>query len=48
MNKTYIINLTRAYIGVAFFTWWGIYSYSNTGVPFSDLSGFLTSLGGLI
>jgi hypothetical protein len=47
-STSYIINLTRAYLGLAFFTWWGIYSYGNTGIPFNDLMGFIINLGGLI
>jgi hypothetical protein len=38
----------RAYIGFGFLTWWGIWSYNNSYLVFSHLSGFIVSLGGII
>lgn len=37
----------RTYIGFGFFTWWGLWSGANGNV-WANISGFITSLGGII
>lgn len=52
MNEkiTDIINWVRAYIGLAFFGGWGIWSEKMYSFPFTDFSGYIIRLftGGLI
>ena len=40
--------LLIAYMGCFILTWWGIWSIHNYHLPFIDLTGFISSLGGLI
>ena len=47
MNRIDKFEIIRAYTGFVFFTWWGIWSYSYGNI-FSDLTGFIISLGGII
>jgi len=49
MNKTDYIGIIQAQIGTMIMTIWGIWSINKyKGIPFLDLSGFITSLGGLV
>ena len=48
MEKSDVIGLVMAYIGLSIQTWWGIWSINNYKLPFLDLTGFISSLGGLI
>ena len=47
-TKLDIIELGRAYLGVGLFSWWGLWSGINHDIPFTHLTGFLTSLGGIL
>ena len=47
-TKLDIIELSRAYLGVSLFGWWGFWSNINYNTPFNDLTGFIVSLGGLL
>ena len=48
IRKVDVIGIGQGYLGCAFFTWWGIWSENVYGLPLLDISGFLTSVGGLI
>jgi len=47
-KKLDTIELIRAYMGVGLVTWWGIWANSVHGIPFVDITGFISSLGGLL
>lgn len=48
MDKTDIISLTLAYIGVALQSWWGFWSNTVYGMPFTHLWKFIITGGGII
>lgn len=48
MEKSDVIGLSIAYVGILFQAWWGIWSYAAYGVPFSEINTFVITFGGLI
>lgn len=46
--KENIIGLSLGYFGIAIFTWWGIWSYANYGMPFCMMFTFVRTIGGII
>jgi len=47
-NKTDRLGLLLGYLGCLLMTWGGIWSYANFNIPFSELSSFVVSFGGLL
>ncbi len=47
-TKLDIIELSRAYLGVFLLSWWGFWNILTDEIIFSDLTGFVSTLGGLL
>ena len=48
IEKSDLKGLLLGYLGISFMFLWGVWSIDTNGIVFSNLTGFIISLGGLI
>ena len=46
--KHILIGFGLSYLGISLMTWWGILSMNIYEIPFVNLTGFITHLGGIL